>query len=253
MARKALKATLPNDLACVSGWALSWKKNENKRTCALDQIHQNDENKIVAYNYFKSVEQGWSIGQAAEFKVAGVVFWNVSIRSSAQKHFLYVTNKWVSQVLHWIHHHSAINCIPCRKWNTDFIIRFTPVSDVVVRSLINLGYSSVPQSQQLWCPFRHFEDPSKRKKVPVIIINNVMNSALERQKGGHEDGSWSPDWIEFFFPFDQLNSCITHMYLFIYLFLLSKMYSSICPYPLRMQCRSPVQIPSSHPRARASF
>lgn len=70
-----------------------------------------DTNTCVAYNDLESVEKRWSISQTAELKVAGVVFGNITISPGAEKHFFYVANKGVAQVLHRIHHHPAIDCI----------------------------------------------------------------------------------------------------------------------------------------------
>lgn len=66
---------------------------------------------FVTYNDLKSVEQGRSISQAAKLKVARTIFWDVTIGSSAEEHFLYITHEGVAQVLHRVHHHSAINDI----------------------------------------------------------------------------------------------------------------------------------------------
>lgn len=78
-----------------------------------------------------------------------------------------------------------------------------------------------------------------------------MSLALERQKGGHEDDCRSPDWINLLIPFDQ-QRVAAQIYTGIF-FPFKYFYSNICSYPLKMLCHSPVQIPLSHPRARASF
>lgn len=65
----------------------------------------------AAYNYLESVEKRLSVSQTAKLVVAGIIFRDVSISSGTQKHFFYAANKGVTQVLHWIHHHSAINGI----------------------------------------------------------------------------------------------------------------------------------------------
>lgn len=77
--------------------------------------HMRQTHHFVTYNDFESVQQRGSVSQAAKLKAAGVVFWNVSISSCTQEDFLYVAKKGVTQVLHWIHHHSAINSI---SWQT---------------------------------------------------------------------------------------------------------------------------------------
>ena len=74
-------------------------------------MQHNERCTSVTYDDLESVENGRSVGQTAKLKVAGAVFGDVSIRSGAEENFLYVTNEGVAQVLHRIHHHSAVDRI----------------------------------------------------------------------------------------------------------------------------------------------
>ena len=73
------------------------------------------------YDDLESIEQRGSISQTAILVVVGVVLGHVSIRASAQEHLLYVTDKGISQVLDWIHHHSAIDHIPWEEISCELI------------------------------------------------------------------------------------------------------------------------------------
>lgn len=59
-ARKALKATLPNDRAWVSGWALSWSEKITQTGIFMfewiQSTHDMTRYTFVAYNYLESVE-----------------------------------------------------------------------------------------------------------------------------------------------------------------------------------------------------
>lgn len=55
------------------------------------------------------MQQRGCVCQAAILFVSGVVFGNVTVHSGAEEDFLNAAGEGVTQVLDWIHHHTAIN------------------------------------------------------------------------------------------------------------------------------------------------
>ncbi len=127
-ASTALKLTSPNTRAWVSGWALSWcvrlreKKKERKKefSCKIlsyTSLHTEITTLKPEYTHknLESIEQWRGVSQAAKFKLGRVVLWYISISASAEEHLLYATEERVSQVLHRVHHHTAIDRITWKK------------------------------------------------------------------------------------------------------------------------------------------
>lgn len=64
----------------------------------------------ASYQDLESVQKRGGICQAAILPVGGVVLWNVTICPSAEEDFLNATGEGVAQVLHRVHHHTAVDC-----------------------------------------------------------------------------------------------------------------------------------------------
>lgn len=108
---------------CLSFWlclVLAREKEERKLLLALTTIASLCILKLRHYkfeythNNLESIQQRRGVGQAAKFKLGGVILWYIAISTSAEEHLFNATIERVSQVLHRIHHHTAINCI---TWN----------------------------------------------------------------------------------------------------------------------------------------
>lgn len=65
---------------------------------------------IASYQDLESVKKRGSIGQAAILLVSRAVLGNVAICTSAEEDLLNATGERVTQVLDWVHHHTAKNC-----------------------------------------------------------------------------------------------------------------------------------------------
>lgn len=61
------------------------------------------------YQDLESIEQGWSISQASILFIGRIVLWHVAVCASTKEHFLYAAGERVTQVLHWVHHHTTID------------------------------------------------------------------------------------------------------------------------------------------------
>lgn len=64
----------------------------------------------ASYQDLESVQKRGGICQAAILLVGGVVLWNVTICPSTEEDLLNATGEGVAQVLHRVHHHTAIDC-----------------------------------------------------------------------------------------------------------------------------------------------
>lgn len=64
---------------------------------------------IASYQDLESVKKRGSICQAAILLVSRAVLGNVAICTSAEEDLLNATGEGVTQVLDWVHHHTAIN------------------------------------------------------------------------------------------------------------------------------------------------
>lgn len=123
-ANTALKLTSPNARARVSGWALSWwsildwKSKRDGRL--LNVILHNEmlslENKNTHKN-LESIQQWRGVCQASKFKLGRVIFGYISIGACAEEHLLDATEERISQVLHRVHHDTAVYCITWGKTN----------------------------------------------------------------------------------------------------------------------------------------
>lgn len=63
----------------------------------------------ITYQDLEPVKQGWSISQASILFICRVVLWHITIRTGTQEHFLYAAGERITQVLHWVHHHTPID------------------------------------------------------------------------------------------------------------------------------------------------
>lgn len=63
----------------------------------------------ASYQDLESVKQRWSICQASILLIGGVVFGNVAVCSCAEEDLLNAAGEGVTQVLDWVHHHTAVD------------------------------------------------------------------------------------------------------------------------------------------------
>lgn len=96
-------------MACVSGWALSWRSGTQQlRRCPLTYL-VNIQNSHATYQNLEPVQQRGRICQAAVLLVGGVVLRDVTICPSAQKDLFNAAREGVTQILHRVHHDTTID------------------------------------------------------------------------------------------------------------------------------------------------
>lgn len=85
---------------------------EGHQTQFLLHVHDRKQESTLTASYqdLESVQKRGGVCQAAILLVGGVVLWNVTIRPGAQEDFLNATGEGVAQVLHRVHHHTAVDC-----------------------------------------------------------------------------------------------------------------------------------------------
>lgn len=76
----------------------------------------------AAYQDLESVKKRGGVCQAAVLLVRWVVLGNISICTSAEEDFLNATGEGITQVLDWVHHHTAVDCGAYSKEQMSFCI-----------------------------------------------------------------------------------------------------------------------------------